>query len=213
MKIKAIIFDLDGVIVSTDKFHYQAWKQIADSLGIPFDEKMNYRLRGVSRRESLERILEGYSGAPLTEREKEKLAEQKNDIYRKMLQQMTPEDVAPEVRETLRILRERGYRTALGSSSKNAKFILEKTELTNAFDAVSDGTNITKSKPDPEVFLKAAEFLKEQPEYCLVVEDAKAGIEAANAAGMKAVAVGAAVVSEMVPYKMESIAELLQILP
>ena len=213
MKIKAIIFDLDGVIVSTDKFHYQAWKQIADSLGIPFDEKMNYRLRGVSRRESLERILEGYSGTPLTEREKEKLAEQKNDIYRKMLQQMTPEDVAPEVRETLRILRERGYRTALGSSSKNAKFILEKTELTNAFDAVSDGTNITKSKPDPEVFLKAAEFLKEQPEYCLVVEDAKAGIEAANAAGMKAVAVGAAVVSEMVPYKMESIAELLQILP
>lgn len=213
MKIKAIIFDLDGVIVSTDKFHYQAWKQIADSLGIPFDEKMNYRLRGVSRRESLERILEGYSGAPLTEREKEKLAEQKNDIYRKMLQQMTPEDVAPEVRETLRILRERGYRTALGSSSKNAKFILEKTELTNAFDAVSDGTNITKSKPNPEVFLKAAEFLKEQPEYCLVVEDAKAGIEAANAAGMKAVAVGAAVVGEMVPYKMESIAELLQILP
>lgn len=213
MKIKAIIFDLDGVIVSTDKFHYQAWKQIADSLGIPFDEKMNYRLRGVSRRESLERILEGYSGTPLTEREKEKLAEQKNDIYRKMLQQMTPEDVAPEMRETLRILRERGYRTALGSSSKNAKFILEKTELTNAFDAVSDGTNITKSKPDPEVFLKAAEFLKEQPEYCLVVEDAKAGIEAANAAGMKAVAVGAAVVSEMVPYKMESIAELLQILP
>ena len=126
MKIKAIIFDLDGVIVSTDKFHYQAWKQIADSLGIPFDEKMNYRLRGVSRRESLERILEGYSGTPLTEREKEKLAEQKNDIYRKMLQQMTPEDVAPEVRETLRILRERGYRTALGSSSKNAKFILGK---------------------------------------------------------------------------------------
>lgn len=212
MEIRAVIFDLDGVIVSTDKFHYEAWKQIADSLGVPFDEKVNHRLRGVSRRESLEIILEGYSGSPLTTKEKEALAEQKNGIYRKLLQQMKPEEVESDVRDTLRILRERGYRTALGSSSKNAGFILEKTGLTDAFDAISDGTNITKSKPNPEVFLKAVEFLKVRPEQCLVVEDAVSGIEAACAAGMKAAAVGPAVTCEKAQYRWESITEILQIL-
>ncbi len=213
MEIKAVIFDLDGVIVCTDKFHYQAWKEIADGLGIPFDERVNHRLRGVSRMDSLEIILEGYTGFPLTMKEKEAVAEQKNEIYRKLLQQMTPEDVKKETRDTLRILRERGYRTALGSSSKNARFILEKTGLTDAFDAISDGTNITKSKPDPEVFVKAAEFLKEQPERCLVVEDAVSGIEAAYAAGMKAAAVGVAASCEKAQYRWESITEILQILP
>ncbi len=212
MKIRAVIFDLDGVIVSTDKFHYQAWKQIADSLRIPFDETVNHRLRGISRMESLEIILEKYSGGPLTSEEKEALAVRKNEMYKQLLQQMTPEDVTGEVRDVLRLLRERGYQTAIGSSSKNARFILEKVGLLNEFDAISDGNNITKSKPDPEVFLKAAELLNQRPEYCLVVEDASSGICAALAAGMKAAAVGAAVNCEKAQYRWESITEILEIL-
>lgn len=162
--IKGIIFDLDGVIVFTDQFHYRAWKQIADGLGIYFDETINHRLRGVSRMESLEIILENYHGKELCRQEKEQLAEQKNEIYIRLLAQMTPADVTAEVRETLAALRAGGYRLAIGSSSRNAKFILEKTGLTEAFDAVSDGTNIMHFKPDPEVFLKAAEFLGLPPE-------------------------------------------------
>lgn len=190
--IKGIIFDLDGVIVFTDQFHYRAWKQIADGLGIYFDETINHRLRGVSRMESLEIILENYHGKELCRQEKEQLAEQKNEIYIRLLAQMTPADVTAEVRETLAALRAGGYRLAIGSSSRNAKFILEKTGLTEAFDAVSDGTNIMHSKPDPEVFLKAAEFLGLPPEACMVVEDAEAGIQAAKAGGMYAVGIGEA---------------------
>lgn len=190
-EVKAFIFDLDGVIVFTDKFHYQAWKQIADEMGIYFDEKINNRLRGVSRMESLEIILEKYQGA-LTEGEKVALAEKKNSIYRKLLETMTAADVSEEVRQTLKMLRQRGYKLAIGSSSKNAKFILKKVELTDYFDAISDGTNITKSKPDPEVFIKAAEFLGEMPESCMVVEDAQAGVDAAKAGNMRAVGIGEA---------------------
>ncbi|WP_460010165.1 beta-phosphoglucomutase, partial [Mediterraneibacter glycyrrhizinilyticus] len=185
--MKAFIFDLDGVIVFTDKFHYQAWKKMADEMGIYFDETINNRLRGVSRAESLEIILERYEGEPLSAEKKAELMEQKNNTYRELLATMTPADVSDEVRETLKTLRERGCKLAIGSSSKNAKFILEKVELLNAFDAISDGNNITHSKPDPEVFLKAGEFLGEDPANCVVVEDAYAGIDAAKAAGMLAV--------------------------
>ena len=170
--MKALIFDLDGVLVFTDMFHYQAWKKMADRLGIFFDEKINNRLRGVSRMDSLEIILEKYHGAPLSYAEKCALADEKNETYKKLLQTMTPDDVSQEVRETLRELRCRGHKLAVGSSSKNTRFILAQTNLEEAFDAVSDGTNITRSKPDPEVFLKAAMFLGEQPGNCLVVEDA-----------------------------------------
>ena len=176
VKIKGLIFDLDGVLVFTDKFHYQAWKTMADELGVYFDETINHRLRGVSRMDSLEIILERYEGPDLSLREKEKLAEKKNEIYRTLLESMTPDDVTKEVRDTLTKLREKGYKLAIGSSSKNAKFILEKVELKDAFDAISDGNNITKSKPDPEVFLKAAEYLGLPPKACMVVEDAEAGI-------------------------------------
>ena len=158
--MKAFIFDLDGVIVFTDKFHYQAWKKMADEMGIYFDETINNRLRGVSRAESLEIILERYEGEPLSAEKKAELMEQKNNTYRELLATMTPADVSDEVRETLKTLRERGCKLAIGSSSKNAKFILEKVELLNAFDAISDGNNITHSKPDPEVFLKAGEFFR-----------------------------------------------------
>ncbi|MDD6155627.1 MAG: beta-phosphoglucomutase [Lachnospiraceae bacterium] len=209
--MKALIFDLDGVIVFTDKFHYQAWKQMADEMGIYFDEQINNRLRGVSRMDSLEIILERYEGAPLSQQQKENLAEKKNEIYRNLLQTMTPSDVSDEVRETMKELRMRGYKLALGSSSKNAKFILEKVALSDAFDAISDGTNITKSKPDPEVFLKAAEYLNLPAGECLVVEDAYAGIDAAKAGMMLAAGIGEAENYDKTDYPIHSFGDLLKI--
>lgn len=211
-KIKAVVFDLDGVLVFTDKFHYQAWKQMADGMGIYFDEEINNRLRGVSRMDSLEIILERYEGAPLSQEKKEELAAQKNETYRTLLATMTPADVSAEVRETLAELRRRGYKIALGSSSKNAKFILERVNLLDAFDAISDGTNITRSKPDPEVFLKAAEFLGENPAECLVVEDAEAGIDAGIAGGMKTAAIGDAVCCGKADATLATFSDLLGIL-
>ena len=211
VKIKGLIFDLDGVLVFTDKFHYQAWKTMADELGVYFDETINHRLRGVSRMDSLEIILERYEGPDLSLREKEKLAEKKNEIYRTLLESMTPDDVTKEVRDTLTKLREKGYKLAIGSSSKNAKFILEKVELKDAFDAISDGNNITKSKPDPEVFLKAAEYLGLPPKACMVVEDAEAGIEAAKKGGMYAAGIGEAVKSINADESLKTFSELVDI--
>ena len=207
---KAFIFDLDGVIVFTDKFHYQAWKKMADDRGIYFDETINNRLRGVSRMDSLEIILERYDGT-LTRQEKEAMAEEKNNTYRQLLSTMTPADVSDEVRETLDQLRRRGYQLAIGSSSKNTPFILERVGLAGFFDAVSDGNNITHSKPDPEVFVKAAEFLGQQPEYCVVVEDAYAGVDAAKAGGMRAAAIGDAASYEKADYVLHSFRDLLDI--
>lgn len=212
MSLKAAIFDLDGVIVFTDKFHYQAWKKMADSMGIYFDEEINNRLRGVSRMDSLEIILERYEGEPLSQEKKAALAAEKNETYRELLKTMTPADVSKEVRDTLAELRKRGYGIALGSSSKNAKFILERVELLDAFDKISDGNNITKSKPDPEVFEKAAEFLGEKPEDCLVVEDAEAGIDAGIAGGMKTAAIGDAVNCGKADYTLQTFSDLLTIL-
>ena len=211
VKIKGLIFDLDGVLVFTDKFHYQAWKTMADELGVYFDETINHRLRGVSRMDSLEIILERYEGPDLSLREKEKLAEKKNEIYRTLLESMTPDDVTKEVRDTLTKLREKGYKLAIGSSSKNAKFILEKVELKDAFDAISDGNNITKSKPDPEVFLKAAEYLGLPPKACMVVEDAEAGIKAAKKGGMYAAGIGEAAKSINADESLKTFSELVDI--
>lgn len=209
--MRAIIFDLDGVIVFTDQFHYQAWKKMADDMGIYFDEAINNRLRGVSRAESLEIILERYEGEPLSQAKKAELMESKNNTYRELLSTMTPADVKDEVRKTLAELRNRGYKLAIGSSSKNAKFILQQVGLTDAFDAISDGTNISKSKPDPEVFLKAAQFLGAEPEECWVVEDAYAGIDAAKNAGMKAIGIGDASSYEKADERIASFSEILNI--
>lgn len=211
MNRRTLIFDLDGVIVHTDKYHYQAWKQMADKRSIYFDQEINNRLRGVSRLESLEIILERYEGEPLSQQQKEAMAEEKNEIYRDLLKTMTPDEVDPSVRETLAELRRRGCRLALGSSSKNARFILAQTGLTDAFDAISDGNNIMNSKPDPEVFLKAAQFLGVAPGECAVVEDACAGIEAAKAGGMLAIAIGDAVCDERADYRLESFEQLLEL--
>lgn len=189
MGLKGIIFDLDGVIVSTDEQHYLGWQALADRLGIPFSREVNSRFRGVSRMACMN-ILEELGGKHYTDSEKIAYADWKNEYYRKLLAQMSPADLSQEVRSTLDALRARGLKLAVGSSSKNAKFILQRIGLSDYFDAVSDGTNISRSKPDPEVFLKAAEYLRLTPSDCLVVEDAVSGVEAAHAGGMKAATVG-----------------------
>jgi beta-phosphoglucomutase len=206
--IKAVIFDLDGVICHTDKYHYRAWKQIADELGAYFDEKINNRLRGVSRMASLEIILERYDGE-LSDEEKVALAEKKNKAYQQLLKYMTPSDVAPEVLETLRKLRARKIKIAIGSSSRNARLILNQIGLMDWFDAISDGNNITHSKPDPEVFVKAGEMLGMDPSNCIVVEDAEAGIEAAKRGGMVAVLIGNSASDERAGYHIQRLDELL----
>ena len=209
--MKGIIFDLDGVIISTDEQHYQGWKALADRLEIPFDREVNNRFRGVSRMACMD-IIEEISGRTFTQEEKVAHATWKNDYYRSLLGEMSPADLSAEVKSTLDALRAKGLKLAIGSSSKNAKFILERIGLADYFDAISDGTNIARSKPDPEVFLKAAEFLGLEPADCLVVEDAVAGVEAAHAGGMKAAAVGDAASKNCGDYILNSFCELLNIL-
>ena len=208
MSYKAVIFDLDGVICHTDRYHYLAWKEMADSIGIYFDETINNRLRGVSRRASLDIILQR-STTVYTEEEKEALAARKNEIYKKLLEQMSPADLTDEVKNTLNELRNRGYRLAIGSSSKNARMILKQLGLDGYFDAISDGTNIAHSKPDPEVFLKAAQFLGMEPAFCLVVEDAAAGGEAAAAGGFDSAGIGEAAAHAKVTYPINTFSDLL----
>lgn len=210
MKYKAVIFDLDGVICSTDRFHYLAWKKIADDLGIYFDENINQRLRGVSRAESFQIILEKYDGK-LSEEETERYLHEKNALYRSYLEEMQESDFSEEVKNTLLALKKEGYKLAIGSSSKNAKFILTRLGAINLFDAISDGNNITKTKPDPEVFLKAAEMLGLNPSDCIVMEDAKSGIEAAKAGGMDSIAIGDAIPEGLSDYKVNSFREILEI--
>lgn len=210
MKYEAIIFDLDGVICSTDEYHYLAWKSIADQLGIPFSRKKNDRLRGVSRMDSLEIVLEDYSGE-LSPAEKIELAEQKNERYKKYLSNLSASDLSAEVSETLQVLRSRGLKLAIGSSSKNTPFILQQLGLSNFFDAVSDGNNITRSKPDPEVFLKAAAMLNIAPQKCLVVEDAVSGAQAGHAGGMEVACVGDASAVKAGDYNLNGFEQLLTV--
>ena len=191
MNVSAVIFDLDGVIVSTDEFHYQAWKQISDQEQIYFDREINEKLRGVSRMESLEIIL-SHSDKKYSENEKSLLAQRKNDIYRELLNKLSPNDILPGVINLLMSLLARNIKIAIGSSSKNTPFILDQIGLAANFDVIADGNSIKNSKPDPEVFLLAAKMLGVEPEECVVIEDAQAGIDAAKAAGMKAVGIGSA---------------------
>ena len=208
---QGIIFDLDGVLLSTDEMHFAAWKSIADELGIPFGRTENNLLRGVSRMASLEIIL-GLGHMTLSEEEKQTLAERKNGRYVAFLQSLTPDVVTQEVRDTLTELHARGRKIAVGSSSKNAKLILRLTDLLKYFDAVSDGTNITRSKPDPEVFVKGAAFLGLAPDACAVVEDAFAGIDAANAGGFMSIGIGDAASYEKADAKITHIEELLNLI-
>lgn len=211
MKYEAIIFDLDGVICFTDEYHYLAWKAMADDLGVYFDRQINNRLRGVSRMASLEIILERYTGDPLSQEKKDALAQQKNDLYRQYLCQMSTADLSEEVKSTLDELRRKGIKLAIGSSSKNTPFILRQIGLEGYFDAVSDGNNITRSKPDPQVFLMAAEMLGMEPSKCLVVEDAVSGAEGGHAGGMDVACLGDASEAKVGEYNMASFRELLDI--
>ena len=211
MKFNGVIFDLDGVICFTDEYHYLAWKEMADDMGIYFDREINNRLRGVSRMASLEIILERYDGAVLSAEEKVSLAEKKNNIYRNLLSRMTPADLSAEVKETLDSLRAAGLKLAIGSSSKNAPFILERIGLAGYFDAVSDGNNIARSKPDPQVFTMAAEFLGLAPSECLVVEDAVAGADAGRAGGFAVACVGDAAKEQAGDYNLHNIRQLLEL--
>ncbi len=209
---KAIIFDLDGVICFTDHYHFLAWKKLADKFNIPFNEEDNNLLRGVSRAESLEIILRKYNGDPFSSEQKAQMLEEKNDTYKEYLKEMSPEDLSNEVIFTLLKLVSKGYKIAIGSSSKNTKFILSKLGIIKLFDEISDGTNITKSKPDPEVFLKAAEYLGLDPKDCLVIEDAKAGIDAAKAGGFDSCGLLDAKDYVNTTYGIESFKEILTVL-
>lgn len=206
-KYRGIIFDLDGVICCTDQYHERAWREMAEEFGIYFDPAVSYRLRGVSREESLEIILE-HAGKVFSPEEKKKMAEKKNAIYIKLLDRMSPGDLEEDVRSTLEQLRNRGCLLAIGSSSKNTRKILDKIGLGNYFDAVCDGNEITHSKPDPEVFLKAAGKIGLAVSECLVVEDACAGISAASAGGFDSAGLGDAAKDKNVTWALNTFGDL-----
>ena len=190
MPIKAFIFDLDGVIVDTAVFHYQAWKRMAnEKLGFDIDEAFNETLKGVSRMESLERIL-ALGHKTISEQEKTDFATQKNDWYLELVGGMTTHDILPGIVSLLEQCQQAGIKVGLGSVSKNARMILEKVGIINYFDVIIDGTKISRGKPDPEVFIKGAEELGMEPWECVVFEDAPAGVEAAIRAGIKTVGIG-----------------------
>ncbi|EIQ01278.1 beta-phosphoglucomutase [Opitutaceae bacterium TAV1] len=186
---RGAIFDLDGVIVDTARYHYLAWKRLAAELGFTFTEAHNERLKGVSRIRSLEILLE-IGGIAVTPQEREAMAARKNAWYVDYIRKMDASELLPGARDYLKKLRARGVKIALGSASKNAPLILDNLRITELFDAIVDGNHVTRAKPDPEVFLLGARQVGLPPAECVVYEDAGAGIEAAHRAGMKAVGVG-----------------------
>ncbi|MCX6215526.1 beta-phosphoglucomutase [Spirosoma sp.] len=190
-QIKAFLFDLDGVIVDTAIYHYQAWKRLANELGFDISEEFNERLKGVSRTESLDLIL-AHGGLTLPDEKKAELAAQKNEWYLELVSRMNSDDILPGVATFFSQVRKAGLQTALGSVSKNAPLILERIGMTQAFDAIIDGTKISKGKPDPEVFTKGADELEVNYNECVVFEDAVAGVEAGKQAGMFVVGLGSA---------------------
>lgn len=208
--IEAIIFDLDGVIVSTDEYHYNAWKRLADEEGILFNREMNGRLRGVGRMACVDILLENAADT-YTRAEKESLAERKNRYYIESLENLNAQALLPGVEEALFGLKKMGYRLAIGSSSKNAGLILKKLGLENAFHGVVDGNSITFSKPNPEVFIKAADTLKVEPCKCAVIEDSVAGIDAARAAGMLAVGIRDAKTYEKTQIGITTLEQIVEI--
>ncbi len=189
MEIQACIFDLDGVLVDTARYHFLAWRRLANDLGFDFTEADNERLKGVSRMKSLDIILE-LGGVTMSEQEKSDSAARKNDWYLSYVGEMTLEEILPGVPAFLEDLRRQGIRIALGSASKNARTILDRVGLTAFFDAIVDGSMVQMAKPDPEVFLIGAGLLDMAPPACVVFEDAQAGVEAALRAGMYVIGIG-----------------------
>ena len=189
MRDKAVIFDLDGVIVDTARFHFLAWQEIARELGIPFTETENEKLKGVSREKSLDYILD-LGNTSLSGERKKQLLTKKNELYLDYISRLNESDLLPGIRELLDFLQATAIPVAVASSSRNARMVLDKLNLTGRFDALLTGNDIIHTKPHPEIFLKAAEALQIKPGRCVVVEDAPAGIEAARRAGMKTIGVG-----------------------
>ncbi|AIQ75693.1 beta-phosphoglucomutase [Paenibacillus odorifer] len=206
--MKGAIFDLDGVIVDTAKYHYLAWASLADELGFKFTEEDNERLKGVSRLRSLDILLE-VGGLEFEEAEKQAMAEKKNRLYVEYISRLEESELLPGVKEYLTGLRSRGIGIALGSASKNAEFILNKLNITDLFDAVVDGNKVSLAKPDPEVFLIAAQEIGLQPDGCVVFEDAEAGVQAGKAAGMKVVGIGKPEVLKEADLVVKGLYELL----
>lgn len=188
-KIKACIFDLDGVIVDTATFHYKAWKRLANELGFDLTQEQNEQLKGISRMKSLDILLD-IGNMNATDEEKQKLADKKNSWYRSYIKEMKPEDILPGTLEFFNELKKENIKIGVGSASKNATTILRQIELETYLDSIIDGNKVSHAKPDPEVFVKGAEELKEKPGNCVVFEDAQSGVEAANNGGMYSVGVG-----------------------
>ncbi len=207
MAKKAIIFDLDGVIVDTAKYHYIAWRKIANDLGFDFSEKENEALKGVSRVQSLEYLLEK-GDIDLSQTEKDKLLVSKNEQYLSLISDMDESEMLPGIQELLFALHKAKISFALGSASKNARRILEALHLTDLFSAIVDGTNVSKAKPDPEVFVIAARKICYVPKNCIVIEDSKAGIEAANSGNMISVGIGSEEVLGTADYVLKDTSEL-----
>ena len=206
--MRAAIFDLDGVIVDTAKYHYLAWKRLAQELGFDFTETDNERLKGVSRVRSLEILLE-IGRITLDDEVKSRLASRKNDWYVDYVCQMDATEILPGAADYLHAIRAKGVKTALGSASKNAPLILERLGITELFDAVVDGNKVSKAKPDPDVFLRAAQELGISPAHCVVFEDAEAGVEAARRAGMGVVGIGKPAVLKEADAVIGGLCELL----
>lgn len=213
--ITAFIFDLDGVLVDTAKYHFIAWKKLADELGIPFTETDNERLKGVSRMDSLDIIL-SLGGVSLSAEKKAELADKKNSWFVEFVNNMSPDEIFPGVKELLLSIKKNGFSVALASSSKNAPAVLKLLNIEDQFDAVVDGTMVQQAKPDPEIFLLAARKLGKQPSDCVVFEDAEAGVEAAKRARMKCVGVGNAqslskadyVVNQLADFKLSDLEKI-----
>lgn len=207
MNNKAFLFDLDGVIVDTAKYHYLAWRNLAISLGFDFTEEQNERLKGVSRIKSLEILLE-IGNIKLSDDKKAVLLHEKNAEYLDYVNKMTSDEILPGVIRVLDFLDKKGVKYALGSASKNASLILEKVNLLDRFSALVDGNDVSKAKPDPEVFLIGASKLKTEPENCIVVEDAIAGIQAANKAKMLSIGIGKKEVLHEANYVFKDMSEI-----
>ncbi|WMI64745.1 beta-phosphoglucomutase [Aestuariibaculum sp. YM273] len=205
--MNGFIFDLDGVIVDTAKYHYQAWKQLANNIGIEFSLEQNEQLKGVSRVESLKKILH-WGQKTISDDEFTVLMTEKNNHYLSFIETMGEDEILPDVSKVLNYLSSKNQKIALGSASKNAVGILDKVNLTRFFDAIVDGNQVTHAKPDPEVFLNAAEQMHMQPEDCIVFEDAVAGIQAANAAKMVSVGIGDASILHEADYVFKDFTEM-----
>lgn len=207
MNKKGFIFDLDGVIVDTAKYHFLAWRKLAESVGISFSEDQNEQLKGVSRVRSLEKIL-AWGEVELSEDKFMELMARKNDDYLSYISNMNENEILPDVPRILSFLKSLEQRISLGSASKNARAILKEVGLLHAFEVIVDGTNVTKAKPDPEVFLNAAEQMKINPKHCIVFEDAVAGVQAANAAGMLSIGIGSADILHEADYVFKDFTEI-----